>query len=376
MKIAYVYDAVYPYRIGGVERRIFEMALRLAERGHEVHIYGLKEWDGASSFSRDGVFYHGVGNAMPFCINGRRSVREAVFFGWRALKPLLHERFDIIDCQNFPYFNCFSMAFVSWIRGSPLVVTWHEVWGDYWYDYLGVKGCFGKMIEKCTASLSDDLVAVSESTKCNLTRLNPRASIEIIPNGIDFQQIDAVQPAANNSDLIFTGRLVREKKADLLIEALVLLKKEIPGIQCIVVGDGPEKKGLIRMCKRFHLEKNLRFTGFIQNHDEVISLMKASKIFAFPSVREGFGMAALEALACGLPVVTSDSQKNAVTELINEKTGKVCRSSPETLAESILTCLEQKDTMKGDCVRMAKLYDWNLIVNKIERYYSDNSRND
>ena len=89
MKIAYVYDAVYPYRIGGAEKRIFELSRRLVTRGHEVHIYGLKEWDGDSSFNRDGVFYHGVGHSMPFYIKGRRTVSEAVFFGLKYIGSLI-----------------------------------------------------------------------------------------------------------------------------------------------------------------------------------------------------------------------------------------------------------------------------------------------
>ena len=66
MKIAYVYDAVYPYQIGGVEKRIFELSKRLAARGHEIHLYGLKTWDGDSTFFRDGVRYHGVGETRSF----------------------------------------------------------------------------------------------------------------------------------------------------------------------------------------------------------------------------------------------------------------------------------------------------------------------
>ena len=105
MKIAFVYDAVYPYRIGGVEKRIFELSRRLAQRGHELHIFALKEWLGNASFIQDGVYYHGLGHPGSFYTHGRRSIREAFYFGWKVFKPLLKERFDIIDCQNFPYFS-------------------------------------------------------------------------------------------------------------------------------------------------------------------------------------------------------------------------------------------------------------------------------
>ena len=370
MKIAYVYDAIYPYTIGGVEKRIATLSERLVARGHEIHIIGLKSWENEPYFFRKGIHYHGVGSPKVFYTSSRRSVSEALYFGYNVISPLIQDRYDIIDCQNFPYFSCFSSAFASRIRGSRLVVTWHEVWLDYWYDYLGVKGSFGRVIEKCTAKLSDNLVAVSESTRSDLNRLNPHASIELIPNGIDFQQIDAVKPAAYSSDIIFTGRLIREKKADLLIDALVLIKKEIPGIRCVVIGDGPEKEGLFRLCKKYHLENNLLFTGFVQNHNEVLALMKASKIFISPSVREGFGMAALEALACGLPVVTGNSPKNAVKELVTHKTGIISDLSPDSFAEAFLTCLKNKNSMTEECKTQSMSYDWKKIVSDVEGYYS------
>ena len=56
----------------------------------------------------------------------------------------MKERFDIIDCQQFPYFSCFSAKFLSTLKKIPLMITWHEVWGDYWYEYLGWKGFVGK----------------------------------------------------------------------------------------------------------------------------------------------------------------------------------------------------------------------------------------
>ncbi|MFH1722874.1 MAG: glycosyltransferase family 1 protein, partial [Candidatus Altiarchaeota archaeon] len=60
MKIAYVTDVVYPHVKGGCERRIAELALRLAKRGHEVHVYSQKYWEGPSVVVKDGVTYHGV----------------------------------------------------------------------------------------------------------------------------------------------------------------------------------------------------------------------------------------------------------------------------------------------------------------------------
>jgi glycosyltransferase involved in cell wall biosynthesis len=369
MKIAFVYDAVYPYRIGGVEKRIYELSRRLARRGHEVHIFGLKEWEGDPTFIKEGVYYHGLGESRRFYIRGRRSIKEALYFGWKVLTPLLNEHFDIIDCQNFPYFSCFSAGFAAKIRGSHLVITWHEVWGEYWYEYLGLSGIFGRIIEKNTAKLSNNRVAVSESTKKDLLSLGNPAAVAVIPNGIDFQEINTIKPSDIFSDIIFSGRLIKEKRIDLLVQALGILKKEIQDIKCIIIGEGPEKMILQKITQDSGLDENIHFMGYLQDHNELLGLFKSSKVFVSPSVREGFGITALEALGCGLPVVTVNSPGNAVRELLNEMNGIICSLSPVELAESIKICLERRIIMSESCIMQAKIFDWEIISGEIERYY-------
>jgi L-malate glycosyltransferase len=371
MKIAFVYDAVYPFRIGGVEKRIYELSRRLTARGHEIHVFGLKEWVGEATFTKDGIHFHGLGRSKPFYTHGRRSVGEACYFGFKVLSPLLKEHFDIIDCQNFPYFSCFSAAFVAKVRNNLCVVTWHEVWKDYWNEYLGISGIFGMFVEFLTSRLSSNIVAVSNLTKRDLISITHCAKITVIPNGIDFKHISAIQPSEISSDIIFSGRLIKEKNVDLLIKALALIRNEIPGIRCIIAGDGPEKGLLQNIAKKFNLERNIKFIGFLENHDELIAILKSSQVCASPSIREGFGIAALEAMACGLPIVTVDAPKNAVTELVNEKTGLICDPTPESLADAITLCLKRKDSMLEECKMRSALYDWEKIVLQLESYYSD-----
>lgn len=369
MKIAFVYDAVYPYRIGGVERRIFELSRRLVLRGHEIHIFGLKEWEGDASFIKDGVYYHGLGHSRPFYIHGRRSIVEACYFGGVVLTPLVKTHFDIIDCQNFPYFSCFSAAFGSTLRRSPLIITWHEVWKGYWTEYLGIQGYPGKIIELLSSRLSPYLVAVSAMTKNDLLSIRKGVNITVIPNGIDLRHINSIQPSGISSDIIFSGRLLKEKQVDLLIRAIALISIELPSIRCIIAGDGPERDFLQNLVNEKNLEQNITFIGFLENHDDVIAVLKSSRVFASPSAREGFGIAALEAMACGLPVVTVDAPKNALKDLVTEKTGRVCLSTPDAFAEAALVCLHTRDVMTGHCKEMAQDYNWEMIVEKTEKFY-------
>lgn len=370
MKIAFVYDAIYPYRIGGVEKRIYELSIRLAARGHEIHIYGLKDWDGPATFIKNKLYYHGLGQPRPFYTHGRRSIGEACYFGWKVLVPLLKEHFDIIDCQNFPYFSCFSAACAARIRGSRLVITWHEVWKEYWTEYLGVLGYPGSIIERLTSHLSCALVAVSDLTKKDLMSIRNGANITVIPNGIDYQHITVIRASEISSDIIFFGRLIKEKNVDLLIRAMVLVRKELPKTRCIIVGEGPQREYLQHMVEECNLNDTITFTGFLENHDDVIAVMKASKVYASPSTREGFGIAALEAMACGLPVVTVAAPKNAVKDLVTGTSGITCDPSPESFANAVISCLRNRDLMTGHCQVLAQGYGWERIVDTTVDFYS------
>ena len=374
MKIAYVYDAVYPWIKGGAEKRVWEISKRLVKKGHEVHIFGMKYWNDEDVFVKDGVHLHGVCEPKELYVEGRRSIKEAIYFAWKVLPHLMKESIDVIDCQAFPYFSCFSAKICSSVKSTPLVITWHEVWDDYWYEYLGKKGVFGKWVEKMTTHLTDKMIAVSERTKKDLERIGVgvRKEIRIIPNGTDFGKIGRIKASDEESDVIFAGRLIKEKNVDVLIKTVNLVKKEIPDVKCVIIGDGPEKKELEKLAYDLGLENNLEFTGFLEDYDEVISYMKSSKVFVLPSTREGFGIAALEANACGLPVVTVDHRMNAACDFIaNGGNGFICKLSEEDIAENILRELDEKKSIGRKCIENAKKYDWNEISLLTESFYGN-----
>ncbi len=369
MKIAYLYDAVYPYVKGGVERRISEIGRRLTERGHDVHQFCGKYWSGDPKVNANGVTLHGIAPGRTLYRGGRRYPRQAVEFGARLFAPLCRERFDLIDCQQFPYLSAFPGAFAAKLHRSAFVVTWHEVWGHYWYEYLGYRGIAGAGIEKVVARLRSSRVAVSMQTKEDLEVLTGGQPIELIPNGIDVEYIRTVQPAAEGAEVMFAGRLIREKHVDTLVEAIGILARQDPGIRCTIVGEGPEKSALMAKTEESGLEQNITFTGFLE-YPAMIGLMKSSKVFAFPSSREGFGMAVLEALACGLPVVTLDVRSNASRHLVEEGvTGAWCRADPIDLAEKIVRCSEGKSRMEAACKAFAAGYDWEAIAERTESFY-------
>ena len=318
MKIAFVYDMVYPFKIGGVEKRIWELSRRLSARGHEVHVFGLKMWTGPPDILQEGVHLHGVCRPMPFHTgeSGRRTIFPALWLSLFLFLPLLRKgRFDVVDCQNFPYFPCFSARLVAALRRSLFIVTWHEVWGRYWLQYMGRAGSVGIFIERLVKSLTRCHVAVSPTTKAMLLELGIEEPVAVVPNGVDLERIQKVPPSLERSDVICIARLIPDKHVDVLIGAVALLKESTPSIRCTIVGRGPEEERLKAQVSLSGLDKNIRFTGFVRDQDDILALLKASRVCVLPSTREGFGMVALEALACGVPVVTADHPGNAIRDL-------------------------------------------------------------
>ena len=115
------------------------------------------------------------------------------------------------------------------MKKKPFVITWHEVWGDYWYEYLGWKGAFGKITERLVAGLTPNIIAVSGTTAKKLGCLGVFDDVRIIPNGIDPVHIQSVPPSLISSDIIFVGRLIKEKHVDVLVRAFATLLPEFPG---------------------------------------------------------------------------------------------------------------------------------------------------
>ncbi|GAB1646597.1 glycosyltransferase family 4 protein [Krasilnikovia sp. MM14-A1259] len=360
-RVALVYDAVYPFQKGGGERRFHEIGRHL--RG--VELYGMRGWPGGGrSTMVDGVPVHGLCRARPlYTRQGRRSIPQAVIFGLACLK-LLWKRFDVIDCCGFPYFSLFTCRFVATLRRKPLISTWHEVWGlAYWRTYLGRLGAVGWAVERLAARLPDEVITVSATTARRLRdELGYRGPIHVVPNGFDPVAVGRAGRAEPDAEVVFIGRLIAEKRVDLLIDAMARLAADGVTVRCRIVGDGPERSALTARTARHDLADRVMFTGTLAGGDEVLATIKAARVLVLPSTREGFGMVVLEANACGVPVITVRHPGNAAAELIEEDvTGWVVEPTVDAVAAAIRRAVE----MPGDADRIAAYvgrYAWPAVV--------------
>jgi glycosyltransferase involved in cell wall biosynthesis len=366
LRIAFVYDVIYPWVKGGVEKRIHELAVRLA-REHEVHVYGYKLWEGRREIERDGVFYHGTVRVRPSSLyrGGRRSVLPPLVHSVFIPRLIRGKGFDVVDCQASPYLPAHSLR-LSEVEN--VFITWHEFWGDYWLEYLGPLGVIGREIERGLFTFERH-IAVSSKTRFDLIKAGLKKPVSLVPNGIDVASINSTPPAELSSDFIFVGRLIPEKGVDFLLRSLALLKGEFPDFRAIIIGDGPLRGELEELSRRLGLGNNVVFTGFLGKHSEVISLMKSSRVFAFPSRREGFGMVVLEAMASGLPIVTVSHPMNASVYLVEDgKTGFVTNLDERDFARALLLAHERMK-MGALAKRIAVEYDWDRIVERLLMAY-------
>jgi glycosyltransferase involved in cell wall biosynthesis len=355
MNIGYVSDVVYPFVKGGAEKRIYEMAKRLATND-DVHIFGVKWWKGKNDIELGGIHLHGVCKPLSLYAGERRSFREAARFAG-SLRPIFKQDLDIIDCNQFPYLHCFPSRLISQLKSIPLVITWHEFWGDYWYEYLGKLGSFGKLTERAALMIADEVVAVSTTTKELLEHF--RKSVSLVPNGVDISLIDSIAPAEISVDALFVGRLIPEKNVELLVRAMP------PSKTLCIVGEGPEKARLVQLSKE--LSTNVRFRSELP-YEDLIGVMKAANSLVLPSSREGFGIVALEALACGTPVITSNVRKNAARGLITHgENGFVVDLTEDQLRSALLEV--DKKRMQRAAKAGAASFDWNLLCTELRKLY-------
>lgn len=372
MIIAFVSDAIYPYNKGGKEKRLHELSIRLAKMGNEVHIYTMKWWDGPKDRIEEGVHLHGIGKLHNLYVRDRRSIKGGMLFGFACIK-LINKKFDVADVDHIPYFPLYSMWLVCLIKDKPMFGTWHEVWGkNYWKHYLGSAGFIAAFMEKLSIRFPRDIIAISQHTSERLNQvLNYKNVAEVLSPGLDFNGIRAIMPAKKKTDIIYAGRLLKHKNLDMVVKAVAALKKDGQKVKCLIIGEGPEKRKLVNLADRLGVSSLIEFKGFLPSHDDLYSNFKSSKVFVLPSSREGFGIVAIEANACGIPVLTNFAPDNAAKDLINNgSNGFHFEDGVDSLIEMLKVSLLRAEVMEQKCIDFASNFDWDKLAKHSMEIYS------
>lgn len=366
LRVAIVSDAIYPYHRGGKELRYHELIRRLSNCA-DIDIYTMKWWDGQPIQEVAGIQLHAISPLIPLYVNERRSLVQALRFGLACFRMLRYD-FDVLEADHIPFLQVLVLRLVTMIKHKPFVVTWHEVWGrDYWQQYLGPIGFVASLIEKLAMHMPDHIIAASPQTAQRLREyLGKRVAITVAPNGIDLDEVESAYPDSMLTDLVVVGRLMAHKRVDMLLDAVSILHAEGLPVTCRVIGKGPEHLKLHKKAEQLGIDAAVDFRHDVSEQKDVYSLVKAAQICVFPSAREGFGIAVLEALACGVPVITTSATDNMARHLVDHSArGMVCEPTVAALARAIHMMLTSGRGGLGNPDPWLSEYSWEATANKV-----------
>lgn len=371
MKIAFVSDSIYPYFHGGKEKRLHELATRLARRGHDVHIYTMHWWNEPVQIKVEhGITLHAISRKRALYHGDKRSMVQALAFGFACLK-LWRVRADVIDVDHMPFFPVFGAWVAHFFYARPLIGTWHEALSRRdWHEYMGKLGVVSFAIERMSTWLPAHIIAASGHTRHNLAAFHDRRNhVSVVASGIDTAQLTAVKPADEPCDILYVGRLVKDKRVDLLLRSFMHVLHTQPDTRLVIVGDGIERQNLEQLARELHIDHAVSFTGRVAEDTDIYRYMKKAKVFVSASSREGFGIVIIEAIACGTPVVVADSEANASKDLVEQGvTGSVVRATPQAFADACLQWLK-KEPNAQQLADTARQFDWETLAERLEVQY-------
>lgn len=213
----------------------------------------------------------------------------------------------------------------------------------------------------------------------NLFSLSDKRINLFYENGISKDFFTEITKSKHDNiiDLLFVGRLVPYKGADMLIESISKLSKDIQAkVRLTIVGDGSERSNLETKVSELDLNKIVKFTGWVKQ-EETLEYYKKSDVFCFPSIREFGGAVVLEAMACGLPCIVVNN--GGIGEYVTEKTGfKLEPISRKHVIQGLTDKINNlvlddnlRLQMSANSVERVKEFEWGHKAEKIVEMYSE-----
>jgi glycosyltransferase involved in cell wall biosynthesis len=343
VRIAVVYDCLYPHTVGGAERWYRSLAEGLVARGHEVTYVTMRQWARGADPGFPGVEVVAVGPRMGLYVRGRRRILPPLLFGVGVFWHLLRRgaRYDVVHTSSFPYFSLLAAGWVRRLRKYGLFADWFEVWSrDYWREYLGALGFFGAWIQRLCARTRHVAFCFSRLHAERLRELGYRGQVTIL-DGL-LGERPAVPPRPAETLVIFAGRHIPEKQVPAIVPAIDRARERLPTLRGEIFGDGPDREETLRLIREHGVNSAVEAPGFV-SPERVHGAIARALCLLLPSSREGYGLVIAEAASLGTPSVVVAGPDNAAAELVEDGVnGIVARSaSPEDLAQAILDAHER-----------------------------------
>jgi glycosyltransferase involved in cell wall biosynthesis len=372
MKILQTPVRFYPFT-GGVENYVYYLSRELVKSGNQVKVVCAKEPDIESKQRVEGIEVE----RLPYM---GKIANTNITTGLPG--ALSDGDYDIIHTHIPTPWSADWSAFYSNSKKKPLVVTYHN-------DIIG-QG-LASLVARIYNSVGLNYV-LKTAAKIIITQpgylqsssylAKYRDKIEVIPNGVDVEKFQPIQ-ASDNEDksTIFFLSVLDEfhkyKGLDYLLEALKIVKNNVPDVKLIVGGKGVLLDHHQEMAASLGLKDNVEFAGFIPD-EEIADYYSQASVFVLPSIsslQEGFGIVALEALACQTPVVTTDIV--GVAQDLKQIKGGIVIPPRDThkLADAITQILSDAQMQKEMGQRGRKLvqekYTWKGVASSMEKVYKE-----
>ncbi|MBI2578448.1 MAG: glycosyltransferase family 4 protein [Candidatus Aenigmarchaeota archaeon] len=375
---------------GGVIRNLntpeYGLARELVRKGHDVTVISsssvMKKHDALSEETIEGIKVRRFSPVLP-----------------SSLLYMLGRDFDLVHMHHLGHLAPISSyaTIRKKIKNIPTVFTVHGIFHDP-YIVMDTEDPFSAGINgniqagfpflspwrtaNWLAHLplqADKITALTEWEKAELIKLGVNAGkISVVPNGIILEKY---RKAGKNyfkkmdiegKILLFVGQPTRRKGWKYFLEAMPEILDKFPEAKAVFIGYR-QNKDLEDKCRNLGIENNARFLGFLPEEAK-IGALKSSDLFVFPTLYEGFGITLIEAMASGLPVVTTDVAGNK--EIIgNRKNGFLVKpKDSKAVAKACIELLESRKTagrIRENNLKKAAQYDWKNVAKKyIEVYES------
>jgi glycosyltransferase involved in cell wall biosynthesis len=380
-KLCVVTHTFLPH-VGGIERVVYEQCKRLMKKKRFDPMVLTHRNYTAKSYVFDGIkvrcydsmnigFRLGIPYAIPQ-VNSFKTFLETV------------KSNDLIHVHGHPYLSSFLAAKIAKRYSKPLVLTQHNTFIEYNNIFDTVEKLNDLAVGKQVLKEADKIIVVSNATRNYVLSLGADpAKIEVLHNGVD---LDRFKPLPEVKDemrkklgiaedvcvVLTVRRLVYKNGIDTLLDSAEIAVRKNPNLVFVAVGKGPDFEEVQKRIVQLGMQRNFKLTGFVSDED-LPCYYNVADLFALPSKSgEGLPLVALEAMACGLPVIATNV--GGTSEVLNEKYGRlVPPNSPEALAEAILD-FSLKDLAalkKGLRTMMEQKYSWDRNVEKLGKIYEE-----
>jgi glycosyltransferase involved in cell wall biosynthesis len=349
---------------GGAGRATHELCKRWAQNGHHVTIFTSSFGNGKDHETVDG-----------YEIIRKGSLLTHYYYAHLYYKKYFKKKYDIVIDQinTIPYFTPF------YVRDAAIIGYIHQLCREIWfYEMPFPISLLGYLLEPFYLKLYKKYptITVSESTRQDLLSLN-FSNVSLAPNAVEFEPLATIAKKKDEPTIIFVGRLTKSKRPHHLIKTIYLLKHDIPNIKLWIIGEGYFKKHLIRMAKKFKLENNVMFFGWVTPVEKIEFLKKAHCI-CVPSVREGWGLIVSEANAVGTPAIVydvsglRDAVQNGINGLLTTK------NTPQAMAHTLINFFNDKKLMQNlseNSLSNSRRFNWDRSAEKFLEIFKQNIQN-